>query len=277
MLVNMRIPWLSFVSLMVGLICCHTATGAPAVKIMCLGDSITEGTTPGGYRSRLCSNLTTAGYDFTFVGSSTTNDSSVLTTADQTHHEGHGGYRISDIENNLDGDSGLSGNNGGYWLSGTTGRAAVYPDLVLLQIGTNDIRPGQSAEAICGRLDSLIGHIFVDRPQATMIVASVTPTNYPESETYDYEAATVAFNALIPDLVAKYVSQARNIYFLDMHSKLNESDIVPTVHPTQAGYDKMGDAWLVAIKAVPEPNAIVLLGTGLFSFGCLLWRRRRGL
>ena len=61
--------------------------GAPAqadFTIMPLGDSITWGgsrisfTVPGGYRTRLYSDLHNAGYSFSFVGTSTDNPSSLL-------------------------------------------------------------------------------------------------------------------------------------------------------------------------------------------------------
>lgn len=272
--VNMKTVLPHFVPLVVTLICINAAIGNAATTIMCLGDSITAGTIAGGYRSRLCTNLTKAGYDFTFVGTNTSSADSVLTTAGQTHHEGHGGYTISHIQDNLDGNDGKDGNNGGYWFAGTSGRAAVFPDIILLQIGTNDVyQESAEATAIGNRLDSLIGHIFVDRPKTTLIVASVTPIRDLTSSTYE-ETAT-AYNALIPDLVAKYAAQGRNAYFLDMHSKLTTSDIADAVHPTQAGYNKMGDAWFGAITAVPEPRSVVLLSIGAMGTGCFLRQRRK--
>jgi lysophospholipase L1-like esterase len=269
----MRTTSLCFTLLAIATICCNAAIGSPTLKIMCLGDSITEGTAAGGYRSRLCADLVSVGYDFSFVGSSTTSQSSILTTAGQIHHEGHGGYRIAQIEDNLDSDNGMSGNNGGYWLAGTQGRAAAYPDMILMQIGTNDVQPGVTAETIRDRLDSLIGHVFTDRPQTTLIVASLTPTHYLHSTFY--EETTVAFNALIPDLVSKYAAEGRKAYFLATHSKLNTSDITDTVHPNQTGYDKMGDAWFGAIMTVPEPNAVIVLITGVVGFWRVLWQKRK--
>jgi hypothetical protein len=34
------------------------------------------------------------------------------------------------------------------------------------------------------------------------------------------------------------------------------------VHLTQAGYNKMGDAWFGAIQTVPEPSCIAMLSIG---------------
>lgn len=69
------------------------AHAAPLVRIMPLGDSITEGSAwdspdgSGGYRGRLYSLLTTAGYTVDCIGSQTVNSSLI---PDQ-NHEGHPG------------------------------------------------------------------------------------------------------------------------------------------------------------------------------------------
>src|SRR6516225_1585036 len=75
--------------------------------IMPLGDSVTFGSgnfgqgVPGGYRTRLYTDLLQAGYSFTFVGTQTANPSPLLSQVGQTHHEGHPGYMISQTANNL--------------------------------------------------------------------------------------------------------------------------------------------------------------------------------
>src|SRR5262245_50352644 len=110
------------------LLSCGAAAQAD-LTIMPLGDSITYGLggTPGGYRDRLYTDLQNAGFSFTFVGSSTENPSRLLSQAGQTHHEGHSGFRIDQIANNLDGNDRSSGNNGGFWF-----HKPKPPDIVLL-------------------------------------------------------------------------------------------------------------------------------------------------
>ena len=45
-----------------------TATAqTPPIRVMPLGDSITQGTVPGGYRNKLYQTLTAAGYNVDFV------------------------------------------------------------------------------------------------------------------------------------------------------------------------------------------------------------------
>lgn len=257
----------------------NTAYGAPTA-IMPLGDSITHGgVIPGGYRAQLYSRLTNARSNFTFVGSAFDNPTAAMTNDGQIHHEGHCGYRVDQIDANLYGSlpvqiPGDSGYNGGYWLSGTTDRAAIVPDVFLMMIGINDIGQGANATTVRDRMDSLINHIVTGRPNAALIVASLTPTTNPALESVAQE-----YNAMLPDLVAKYAAGGTKAYFLDMHSKLTLSDISDGVHPNQAGYEKMGNAWFDALQAhglaVPEPSALGLLTLGTISLAAHTWWRQR--
>ena len=62
------------------------------LTIMPLGDSITYGNgVPGGYRTRLYTDLHSAGFSFTFVGTVTANPSAPLSQAGQTHVRAHSG------------------------------------------------------------------------------------------------------------------------------------------------------------------------------------------
>src|SRR5260370_25269395 len=78
------------------LVFCGTAAEAD-FTIMPLGDSITLGLAnqitgeqaPGGYRTRLYSDLHDPGYSFTFVGTSTAHPSPPLSQQGQTQHQGH--------------------------------------------------------------------------------------------------------------------------------------------------------------------------------------------
>jgi hypothetical protein len=129
------------------LLFCGTAAKAD-FSIMPLGASFANGDgVPGGYRTRLYSDLQDVGYSFTFVGTSTENPSRLLSQAGQTHHEGHSGYRIDQIANNLDGNDGSAGNNGGFWF-----HKPAPPNIILLTDGAgNDIAQGADASTTVHR------------------------------------------------------------------------------------------------------------------------------
>src|SRR6266481_5717606 len=101
----------------------HTATPAraAAIKIMPLGDSITG--SPGCWRALLWNRLQSAGYtNIDFVG--TLNNMNDCGTPFDGDNDGHGGYLATNIANQ---------NQLPPWL------AATNPDVVMLQLGTNDV------------------------------------------------------------------------------------------------------------------------------------------
>src|SRR5690606_20101241 len=68
------------------------------VRIMPLGDSITDGlTVPGGYRIDLWQKLVADGYTIDFVGSQSNGPASL----GDRDHEGHSGWRIDQIDANI--------------------------------------------------------------------------------------------------------------------------------------------------------------------------------
>src|SRR6187551_463913 len=122
-----------------------TPTGAAraesngGVRVMPLGDSITEGTqVPGGYRIGLWQRLASGRYTVDLVGSQFNGPSSL----GDHDHEGHPGWRIDQIDANITG-----------WLN------TFQPHTVLLHIGTNDILQNFNVSSAPTRLSTLIDHI----------------------------------------------------------------------------------------------------------------------
>jgi hypothetical protein len=188
-------------------------------ELLPLGDSITDGLrgTGGGYRARLHLLLNNAGDSFRMVGSATNNSTTALTSSGQHHHEGHSGYRIDQIEGNLIGEvssaPAFDTNNGGHWLDGgiPVGRAPIFPDLILLHIGTNDASQGRTAVQMQSSLQSLLTKIKNLRPNAQVIVASLIR----RTDNASLEATQMSYNAAVPGLVA---AQGANFHFIDMQS-----------------------------------------------------------
>jgi lysophospholipase L1-like esterase len=196
------------------------------VRVMPLGDSITEGTqVPGGYRIGLWQRMTAAGYRVDLVGSQF-NGPSGLGDHD---HEGHPGWRIDQI------DASISG-----WLRTTT------PRTVLLHIGTNDILQNYNVSSAPQRLSTLIDHITTAAPSADVFVATLIPLSSASQEN-----AARTFNAAIPGIVQSKVNAGRRVHLVDMHSALSTGDLIDGVHPTANGYDKMAARWFSALQSVP--------------------------
>ncbi|GAA1532423.1 SGNH/GDSL hydrolase family protein [Dactylosporangium maewongense] len=196
------------------------------VRIMPLGDSITEGTqVPGGYRIGLWQRLAAGGYRNDFVGSQFNGPASLW----DHDHEGHPGWRIDQIDANITG-----------WLRTTT------PRTVLLHIGTNDILQNSNVAGAPGRLSTLVDHITAAAPNADVFVASIIPLS-----NSGQESAARTFNATIPGMVQGKVNAGKRVHFVDMHAALTTGDLIDGVHPTASGYDKMAATWYTALRAVP--------------------------
>ncbi len=233
---------------------------AAALRILPLGDSITYGYEgygvpgdPGGYRKTLYRDLTSAGFHPTFVGGTTANADPTLPAA-AAPQEGHVGYVIEGPRPN--GTPGLA-ENIAKWL----GPGGADPNLVLLEIGTNNASDGYRSEDAPYALAALIAHITRLKPDARVLVSTLTPLLDPGAE-----ARVQAFNRALagPDgVIAQLQRLGEKVALVDVGGALTTADLIDGAHPTPAGYVKLGDAWFRAIEetntaTVPEPPAIAL-------------------
>ena len=200
-------------------------------RILPLGDSITYGSpVAGGYRARLYQLLTTAGYNVDFVGTQTANGVAGLPDSD---HEGHGGWRIDQLDTNI-----LT------WFN-----SFASPDVILLHIGTNDFGQNNDITNAVHRLDALVTKMALAKPDAHIIVSNLMQRGEP----HDTRIQNL-FNPYVEAKVDAQVALGRHVTFLDMRSAVPLADMPDNLHPNQTGYNKMADAWLPAIQAVVTPQ-----------------------
>ncbi|WFF03232.1 ricin-type beta-trefoil lectin domain protein [Micromonospora sp. WMMD964] len=196
------------------------------VRVMPLGDSITEGTqVPGGYRIGLWQRLVNGRYTVDFVGSQFNGPASL----GDHDHQGHPGWRIDQIDANIVN-----------WLN------TQRPQTVLLHIGTNDILQNYNVSSAPNRLSTLIDRITTTAPTAEVFVAQLIPIS-----NSNQGAAVRTFNAAIPGIVQSKVNAGKRVHLVDMHSALTTADLIDGVHPTAGGYDKMAARWYSALQSVP--------------------------
>ncbi|MEU0950599.1 SGNH/GDSL hydrolase family protein [Streptomyces canus] len=207
-------------------------TSNGGVRIMPLGDSITDGYTPypGGYRVRLWQLLAAAGRTVDFVGSMT-NGPADLGDHD---HEGHPGWRIDQLDANI-----------------TTWLTQSDPRTILLLIGTNDLNQNYDIANAPKRLSGLIDRIRAIKPQSMLFVATIPPQS-----NATLEARVKAYNAAIPSLVAQ---KGANVRLVKMYDALTTADLADGIHPTKSGYEKIAGVWFNALRAAP--TALVSLRT----------------
>eukprot|EP00958_Prasinococcus_capsulatus_P010488 scaffold1026_cov409-Prasinococcus_capsulatus_cf.AAC.14 len=148
---------------------------AEALKIMTIGDSITEGwTVPCGYRAQLWDLLEQAGYqDLQFNGVLDTCGSQVTKCDDRCgqlqenndfkHHNGFAGFKIHEVEESLD--------------DILPWRTGAFPDIILVLLGTNDClkAPANDVWTSQRRMKTLLSNIKGRRPGAKLIVGTIPP------------------------------------------------------------------------------------------------------
>ena len=196
----------------------------PPIRILPLGDSITEGwPVRGGYRTPLYRLLTNAGYNVDFVGTLTNNGSSDLPDLD---HEGHYGWRIDHIDGII--DAALD--------------EVADPDIILLLLGTNDYSQNSQLATAVQRLENLVVKIATNRPYAKIIVANLLVRGEP----YNSKIQT-NFNSYLPGMAHREHALGREVYFDDIRSAVPLEDLPDQLHPDATGYAKMATNWFSVI------------------------------
>jgi lysophospholipase L1-like esterase len=149
------------------------------VSVMPLGDSITAGSA-GGYRKPLAQTLATR-YHCTITTLGSQIDDSL--PAGQQNHEGHPGWRIDQLADNLLGVNPVDASaHGGYWLTGghDTGRGPVHPTFITVMAGINDINQmmgNDTSQPMSGRSDEIMNTL----KQRMQRLVSTLSDNLPES------------------------------------------------------------------------------------------------
>ena len=237
------------------------------IQIMPLGDSITKGAVDpqpsmSGYRARLFDLLNEAHVKFLFIGCTTNNSNAAMKAAGQQFHNGYGSWRIDGLRANLDGvqQPGGDENMGGYWLAGGTGalRQAVFPDIVLLLAGTNDLGQGATEPVLESRMTELLTWFKTKRPKSQVFVGTVPPRGLDKPGFETYNPAVIAFNGWlakkVPTFGAKFLLVDICALFVNREGKVKGGDspdgifLADGIHPSHNGYVAMGDAWFKAMK-----------------------------
>ncbi|MEV4137314.1 SGNH/GDSL hydrolase family protein [Dactylosporangium sp. NPDC049742] len=200
---------------------------ATPARIMPLGASITWGTSStdgNGYREALRRHLADdAGVAVDMVGSQRSG------TAADNDNEGHPGYRVDQVAAGADA-----------WI------AAARPDVVLLNVGTNDMLQSYDLPNAPARLSALVDQILRAAPTATVVVSTLVPN--PDAAV---EARVRAYNGQIPGIVQAKAAAGKKVRLADFHANLTLADIGPDrIHPTDGGYAKLADVWFSALQPV---------------------------
>jgi lysophospholipase L1-like esterase len=226
---------------------------------MPLGDSITWGiagsTDDTGYRRSLYFALTGAGFPVDFVGSSIDG----IPDDFDKDHEGHGGWTAYEIVHGRTAKP-LEGHLA-VWL------ADVQPEIVLLHIGTNDLKNSpDDVQAILDEIDAFDPDAWVVLALIINRACSLDPVPCPEYQ------ETVDFNYNVEDMAWGRINNPAKpafpdkIVFVDMENGAGidyhwsignpPGDMADNLHPFDTGYAKMADLWFSALMEIlPQADA----------------------
>lgn len=197
-------------------------------KIMPVGNSITagEGSSSGnGYRQILFNNLSNSGYDIEFVG---------------PYGAPYNGFYQAGakIEQFLPGGD----------LNITTQLNTYFPDIVLVQLGTNNTGhdaygPYTDANSMSGKMYKLLQTISQHQNVRYILFCKIIPkiangNEEPKIRQYNAELEKFFFDNPPSD----------NLTIVDMYSAVSVSQLVDGVHPNNSGYQNMAIRFELAIS-----------------------------
>ncbi|MFJ6793504.1 FG-GAP-like repeat-containing protein [Streptomyces sp. NPDC091268] len=201
----------------------------PVLRVMPLGDSITDGyrsSTNAGYRLPLWQRAQAhPRFRVDFVGS---RQSGGVPDSD---NEAHGATMINDLRAEAEG-----------WIR------SAEPDVVLLHEGVNDLDRGTDKANAPARLAALGDGILAARPGVTVVVMGLLPNaGVP---------GVAAFNTAVANWVSDRARAGAKVRYVDAPA-LAAGEMADSLHPNDAGYRKMGDAFFEGLdRAVADAVAV---------------------
>ena len=237
------------------------------IKIMCVGDSITDGYgVPGSYRKFLYNGLTKKGYKIDMVGSKkgySTTYTNETTGETFEYDDDNTGYSTFTIKS-------YNGRSGIYeTLVETKCLSEQQPDIVILQIGTNNVIDNHDEDENKQDLESLIDYILDNIPSTSTLFVTTIPdldpnreevytwfSNYRHSADWQtlypdeiakmkVDQALQEYNSDVTSIATKRKESGQNVRPADVNSAITDvkTQLKDGVHPNDFGYRLMGDYW----------------------------------
>ena len=239
------------------------------LQILPLGNSLTYGYYDGtyitgdkvSYRLQLYNLLVSAGYNFDFIGHTSSGFNYIPN--DYSQNGGISGIRDDQMADVL---------NTGYYYKPSIGEDVyiiyppqpylnVYePDLILLHLGTNDIQYDDiyDLSEVNEILDAVDDYETSHDKDVLVIITKIISTKDGSGScTADWKITQ--YNNALSTLVNSRISAGDKLKLIDMQcgAGINyNTEMINELHPTQAGYDKMGTYWFEAIDEIHDAPVI---------------------
>jgi lysophospholipase L1-like esterase len=202
--------------------------------VLPLGDSITLGTGyAGGYRVKLFKNSLADAKHLTFVGTQRNGPEKVNSSNFPQNHEGYAGHTIERIRTELLPKIANSAFN-------------PAPHIVLLMVGTEDMTAGTPADQMSAsqRVGPLLDELVRLAPKALIVVAKIIPLGASQAGSGNVKP----FVDALPAIVQERVVAGKHLVLVDPGTSFPVTELAADgIHPTQRGYEVIGDVWYAAV------------------------------
>jgi lysophospholipase L1-like esterase len=211
-------------------------------KIMIVGDSISAG--PGCYKKYLLQQLTTHGYtDFSFVGEYTDDcGSTVRHSAVSCTTSGNYTQETFTVPNCFPDQQ----------FPGMSTLVATHdPDLILIQLGVNDVWSGNAAiQPILDNYTELVEQARAQNPNVVIVVAQIhkiiTNDCANDASTANAERLVEA----VPGWAEGITTAEAPVFVADLWTNSDPTEADDCVHPNTAGALRMAENWYEALKDI---------------------------
>jgi lysophospholipase L1-like esterase len=220
--------------------------GVTKPKIMIVGDSISAG--PGCYKKFLAKDLKDNNYtNLEFVGEYTDDCGGGIM---------HSAVSCSTAEQYTLEMFMVPNCTAKTYLGMAPLMAKHKPDLVMLQLGVNDVWGGKTTENILSNYAKLIEQARAQNPRIVLVVARIQKIR-PDCSAD--EAITKRAEALVNAVPAWAALQSKvdsPVFVADLwtNSDWSKTETIDCVHPNDVGAERMGMNWYNALKGILKPG-----------------------
>jgi GDSL-like Lipase/Acylhydrolase family len=221
--------------------------GVTKPRLMIVGDSISAG--PGCYKKYLQQSLTESRYTrLEFVGQYTDDCGGGVR---------HSAVSCSTAEQYTQATFTMPNCSQGKSFPGlATLMTAHRPDLLMLQLGVNDVWNGRPTAEILGSYRQLVEQARAQNPRIVLAIAQIQKIRPDCSSDDTVQKRAEALVMAVPAWAAQLSSAQSPIFVADLwtNSDFSKAETEDCVHPNDVGARRMASNWLATLKLILKPD-----------------------
>jgi lysophospholipase L1-like esterase len=221
--------------------------GVTKPRLMIVGDSISAG--PGCYKKQLLKELTDDGYTaFEFVG--------------EYDDDCGGGVKHSAVSCSTSAQYTqasfmVSNCQPGKSFPGLAPLATKHePDLIMLQLGVNDVWGNTPTATILSNYETLVEQARAQNPQVVLVVAQIQKIRPDCGSDDSVQKRAEQLVMAVPAWAKQLDTPQSPVFVADLWttSDWSKAETLDCVHPNDVGAQRMGTNWFNALKNILKPG-----------------------